>query len=277
MILVRYAELALKGGNRNYFEKRLVRNLKDCLKKNKVSFEKIERLPGRILIHTDNSCKQLKNVFGVHSYSNCVVAKLDIVEIKKAALPLIKSLDNKKTFRVSAHRCDKSIKLKSAQINQELGQFIVEKTCAKVSLKDFDFELGVELISGNAYIFNERVKCLGGLPLGVEGRVIALIENKKDQLAALLMMKRGCAVIPVGLRKVDISLLKVYSYGTKLELELVKDLKELGVLAKKYCVELFVTGQTLKDFKELGLDMVHLMPLIAFDENEIKQKLEELK
>jgi adenylyl- and sulfurtransferase ThiI len=64
-------------------------------------------------------------------------------------------------------------------------------------MKDFDFELGAETIQGKIYIFTERIPGQGGLPVGVEGRVVAIVEQESDLLAAILMMKRGCAAIPV--------------------------------------------------------------------------------
>jgi thiamine biosynthesis protein ThiI len=53
----------------------------------------------------------------------------------------------------------------------------------------------VELAGGKAYLYFERIKGLGGLPVGVSGKVLSLLSGGLDSpVAAWLMMKRGCHV-----------------------------------------------------------------------------------
>jgi len=125
-----------------------------------------------------------------------VTIPADIEMIKEAVKETIKGFTKKTTFRVSAQRIDKSFSLKSMEINMTVGEFIINQTGAKVSLKDFKEEVGIEIIEGSAYIFTKRTDGPGGLPLGVEGNIAALVENKDSLKAALLMMKRGCDVLP---------------------------------------------------------------------------------
>jgi thiamine biosynthesis protein ThiI len=59
-------------------------------------------------------------------------------------------------------------------------------------------EIGVEVQPGRSLVFGETIAGPGGLPLGSQGRVVTLLSSGIDSpVAAWLMMKRGCGVIPV--------------------------------------------------------------------------------
>ena len=223
VIIIRYSEIGLKGNNRIVFEKKLIENIKDCLRKNNIKYEKIQRLRGRIIIFTEQELNCLKYVFGVSSFSHALVLEPDINEIEKAVSKLA---ENKKfkTFRVSAQRLNKNFSLTSPEIERTIGSFVCEKLNKKVSLKNFDLEVGIEILD-KAYVFTEKIKCFSGLPVGIEGKVVSLIENKSSLLASLLMMKRGCLIIPVSMKKTDINLIKKFAYGFDPKLILVNQAK----------------------------------------------------
>ena len=263
VVIVRYSEISLKGNNRIVFERKLISNIEDCLKKNKTNYDKIERLRGRIIIFTEQKLDCLKYVFGVSSFSPALVLEPEIKEIEKAVSNLIENRKFK-TFRVSAQRLNKNFPLTSPKIERTIGSFVCEKLSKKVSLKNFDLEIGIEILD-YAYVFTEKVKGLNGLPVGVEGKVISLIEDENSLLASLLMMKRGCFVIPVSLKKTDIDLIKKFAYGFEPELLIIKNIKELDEIAKENNARAVVVGQTLETFKELNIQIAVLRPLIGFD------------
>ena len=120
-------------------------------------------------------------------------------------------------------------------------------------------------------MLSERIKGLNGLPVGCEGTVISLIENKNSLLASLLMMKRGCFVIPVSLKKTNIDLIKKFAYGFEPELIIIKNIKELDEISKENNAKAVVVGQTLESFKELELKAMVLRPLIGLDKKIIKE------
>ena len=196
VVLVRYSEIGLKGGNRNIFEKKLIDNMRSCLTRNKVKFCAIKNLFGRIFVETEERCECLRCIFGISSFSPAIDAGQTMDSAKKASEKLIQKLKKKMTFRVSCQRLDKSFPFDSQEFERELGAFVVDKKGNRARMKGFDFELAAELIQGRIYLFTERIAGQGGLPVGVEGKVIAIIEKENDLLAALLMLKRGCAVIP---------------------------------------------------------------------------------
>ena len=91
-IICRYGELALKGKNRNLFEKRLIKNMKDCLQRNKLVGD-IINIRGRIIINTTNAniIDYIKNIFGLVSISPAVVCSLDFDEIKSTANSVVEN------------------------------------------------------------------------------------------------------------------------------------------------------------------------------------------
>ena len=274
--IVRYGEIGLKGKNRSLFEKRLVRNIKDCLKKSGIKEFKIKRVRGRILIKTDKECNCLKRVFGIVSFSKAVRTGADLEKIKKAVLELIK---NKKfeSFRVTTKKPQKSIKLDSMESNKEIGAFIQEKTRAKVDLTDYKYNLQIELFDDSAFVFDKKTEGFGGLPRGIAGRVLCLAEKEEDLLASWLMMKRGCGVFLAGRKKINTNLLDKFDYGQKLGFLKIKNIKELEKLAKENNCKALVVSQTLEEFKNLKLDILTLRPLIGYSKEEIKNKMKEIK
>lgn len=260
--IVRYGELALKGGNRKIFENKLVDNITKYLKKNGLKYKTIKMPIGRILVGSDYDLTIMKNVFGIHNISPAIECEASLEGIKKCVSEnfIDKVKDN---FRVSAKRIDKRVDLKSMDVAKEIGGFVFETTGKKVKLKDFDYELGIEFIGQKAYVFDEKISGFGGLPLGIEGSVYVLVENEASLLAGWLMMKRGCDVIPISFKKIKIDLLNKYDIEDK-KVEIVKDLSGLET------DKALVVGDTLDMLKEYNFKGLVLRPLIAYSEDEIK-------
>ena len=61
-----------------------------------------------------------------------------------------------------------------------------------------DKEIHIEIRANEAYLYDTVIKAVGGLPLGVEGTLVALVSGGIDSpVAAWMMMKRGCRIIPL--------------------------------------------------------------------------------
>ena len=191
--IIRYSEIALKGKNRKEFEDQLIRNIKDCYARAGITKVAFSRPRGRIIIH-NRFISQLQAVFGIHSISPCIELPQDIDAIKQELSDHLDSFDKKISFRISVQRTDKSFPLKSMQLERELGSFVVEKSGAKVDLKNFDKEIGVELVNRKAYVFFEKIHCFGGMPVGSQGKALLSPDSEFCSLAALLMLKRGVRV-----------------------------------------------------------------------------------
>lgn len=207
LIAIRYGEIGLKGRNQPYFVKRLRRNAKDCLKKNGIS-GRAERVGRRIYVYTDEverALEGLRHVFGITSLSPASEVPPDMEAIQAEALRAAREagLGEGQTFRIEARRADKTFPLISPEIERLVGAHVKEGTGAGVDLSAAaNLTIGIEVIGDHVLVFGQKVNGLGGMPLASEGRVVALISGGIDSpVAAWLMMKRGCGVIPIHFRQ----------------------------------------------------------------------------
>ena len=259
-LLLRYGEIFLKGKNRGTFEMKLINNIK------KIIGIDVNHIRSRLIVNYFPEHQKLKNIFGLVSYSPAVRAEKDVEEIKKVALELLKK--QKSSFKVETKRSDKNFPIKSPDLNVIIGKYIEENSKMKFQFKNPEVILRIEINQDGVYVFTEVVPCFGGLPTGVEGKVILLIENKASLLAGLMFMKRGCNIFPIAFKKQDISLLRKFS-PKELELEIVKDLS-------KFNNETLVVGDNFETKKNYPIDLV-FMPLIAYSNEQIKKELKKLK
>ncbi|MBU3924333.1 tRNA 4-thiouridine(8) synthase ThiI [Patescibacteria group bacterium] len=231
IIIIHYAEIALKGENRRNFEKKLVENIKLGLKN--LSCEKISRISGRILIYPKDNAEikkfktALNYVFGISHFSFGWEISADLEEIKITLAEMLKkriagdssislcgdyfeqcrnaqdgNFIKKKivTFRITARRAEKNFPKTSEEINREIGEYVLEKLKVKseklkVKLKNPDINCFIEIVEGKALIYFEKIKGLGGLPVGTSGKVLSLISSGFDSpVAAWRLMKRGARV-----------------------------------------------------------------------------------
>jgi len=199
VIIVHYAEIALKGKNRSFFEKILKTNIERALKNFKISIKKIST---RFVIECDelNDKKEeifqiLKNVIGIAYFSYGISVNCDIDEIKKKTVEFLKE-KNFNTFRISAVRSDKKFPLTSQEINKTVGEYVCKNLNKYVSLKNFDIEVFIEITDKGAFIYTEKIKGIGGLPVDDSRKVICLISGGIDSpVASFYAMKRGCKVV----------------------------------------------------------------------------------
>ncbi len=241
IILIRYGEVLLKGLNRPFFERKLVKNIKFALK----GFNKtrIEKMRGRIFVKPvntdfdfDGAVKELCKVFGIVSVSPVFKIQSDFNDIKDNVVTMISDIlknKNHKTFKVETKRGDKNFPLNSQEINAELGEHILNSfPQLSVDIHNPSLMIYVE-VRENTYIYSEVIKAYGGLPVGTNGKSLLLISGGIDSpVAGWMMLKRG----------VEISAVHFYSYPYTDErskdkvLKLVKILAEYGGRIKLYIV-----------------------------------------
>lgn len=240
-VVVRYGEIGTKSWRtRRWFEDILMNNIREALVSEEVPYKKIEAMHGRIIVWTARPAEAtevLRRVFGVVSLSPAMAVEAALEKINRTALKLFRRKKRdlgleKPRFRVSARRITKEFPIKSPDLQKLVGEYVLENEEAVVDLRDYDVEIGIEVMEGKAYVFTDRIKGWGGLPIGTQGKVVALLSGGIDSpVAAFLMMKRGCEVIPVHIYSGEKSLEKVrkiwsvlrrYHYGGKTDLVVVR-------------------------------------------------------
>jgi thiamine biosynthesis protein ThiI len=230
-ILVRYGEIFLKSEPvRKILEKKLVKNIKEFLKKENVKF-KIERERGRIFVKTkeiEKVSEILKRVFGIVSFSPCF--HLKTASLKKIQEFCKKNYKNwiakNESFAIRVRRVGKH-KFTSQEVAEAVGKIINRK----VDLKNPEKEIFIEIRNNNTYIYTKILKAEGGLPVGSEGKVLSLISGGIDSpVSSWLAMKRGCKVIFVHFHSFPL-VSKTSIYKTR---ELVKILSNYQGKSKVY-------------------------------------------
>lgn len=200
VIVARVHEVALKGRNRPWFMRVLLKNIAFALRDHGVTGYKVRS--GRILMSLSDIAAWpavrdcLRSVFGIANFSLTLESGLSMERIQGTVAALLDA-DGPPTgtFCVRAKRSDKQYPMTSPEIEREVGAFIRERTGAPVNLTAPDRTYQVEILHERAYVSGETFRGAGGLPVGVSGRVIVLMSGGFDSpVAAYRMMKRGCAL-----------------------------------------------------------------------------------
>lgn len=206
-ILVHYAELALKGKNRREFVRQLAKNIKQL-----IGTSKIDKEHGRMLLHLEEITEAklnhlalipgISNFAVVHTCPSNIEAMQATAKISiEAAFPDLKPADFKgKRFSVRSRRSYKRFPMISTEINFEVGGFLKNEFDFIVDINNPDITVHVEVDEDETFIYTNKRKGAGGLPVGTSGHGIVLFSGGIDSpVAAYIMMKRGMRVTLVHL------------------------------------------------------------------------------
>lgn len=191
VILIRFSEIHLKGGNKKYFIKLLHNNIKTALKD---SICKIESIQNRFVIrdyeNEDEIISKLKCVFGIHSISKAVEIKNDIKQI----FDYVATIKIDTTFKCDVNRADKSFPIKSNEFEADLGEIILKNNNrAKVDIHNPKITIHVDIReNGYTFIFYDIIYAYSGLPLDEKRYGLLLLSGGIDSpVAGFAMAKRG--------------------------------------------------------------------------------------
>jgi thiamine biosynthesis protein ThiI len=200
-VVVHYKELALKGRNRPWFVKALVRNLRTALAG--LDVLSIRSIVGRIEIELGAGAEwpavrdRISTVFGIANFSLASRGSHDFAALASAILNDLGSRQVE-SFRVSARRSDKRFPFTSPEIEREVGGLIKEATGWRVNLDEPALTIHIEMLPEHAFYFFGKEPGAGGLPTGTGGRVACLLSGGIDSpVAAYRIMRRGCSVLLV--------------------------------------------------------------------------------
>ena len=197
VIIIRYAELFLKGKNRGFFERAFENNIERAL--DGITHELIKQC-GRYLVvgfeefEIDEIIDRLKKVFGIHTMSVAYETEATMDAIFEAAKLVCKTSG---TFKVVSHRGDKKFPMTSIEISREIGgRLLSVYHDLTVDVHEPDFSVYVDIReAGKALVFGEFFEGANGMPVGTAGKGLLLISGGIDSpVAGYMMAKRGMNV-----------------------------------------------------------------------------------
>ncbi len=203
-VLIRYDEIGLKGGNRKFFEKCLLKNIKYVLSGTDDIHYSSPR--GRIFLDipldfAPECSVRLKAVPGIASFSIGISMSPDFDAIAALGIQWIESklesTDSLK-FCVKTRRSEKSFPQTSPEVNFEVGSRIMKQLSTKgltVNISEAEYVLEIEIGRSETVVFDNRERGLCGLPVGSSGDVLCLLSGGIDSpVSAFMMACRGCRV-----------------------------------------------------------------------------------
>ncbi len=199
--LIRYSEVFLKSDPvRRRWVDALSANIQTVMPAVTVRKER-----GRIWLEGGVDPTVLKNIFGVVSFSR--VEHIPLPDLDTGLIRYCQTLrmEKARTFAIRVKRVG-SHPFSSQEKASACGGLIREKfPYLKVNLACPDREIHIEIRGDNCYLYDSITRAVGGLPLGVEGTLVALISGGIDSpVAAWMMMKRGCRVVPLYVNMNDV-------------------------------------------------------------------------
>ncbi len=200
VILVKYGEIILKGLNRPIFEDLLVKNIRAALRGMSPDITKAQATTYINLPNEEDigeAVERLKKVFGIVSITKAYVLPKEIGAIAEGTAEcLSEALKGAKTFKVDAKRSDKKFPLTSPEICREVGGFLLGKfPHLKVDVKTPEKTVMVEVRDTNTYVYCDKVKGPGGMPVGTNSKALLLLSGGIDSpVAGYMAAKRGVAL-----------------------------------------------------------------------------------
>jgi thiamine biosynthesis protein ThiI len=200
VIIVHHHEITLKGDNRRFFERQLMKNVRTALT-GLLPSSSVGGGYGRFVIHleeqseVDKIVERLTFVFGLANICVGVEVEQNLDVFCDTAKKLLES-QSFKTIRVHTTRSDKKFPHGSMAVNAKVGEALCQHFNVRANLKEPDETINIEIADNTAYVYRAKLKGAGGLPSGVSGKVVSLLSAGFDSpVASWKIMKRGASVI----------------------------------------------------------------------------------
>ena len=276
VLLVRFGELALKSRFvRRQLRDRLVANIQDMFAAEGVECI-TEADEARVYVHTNDMERArgiLRRVFGVVSSSPAVEVHADAAALRNAALAEAdRSLVPGRSFALRTRRVG-THPFTSQDLARDLGAAIrARHPESKVDLSHPDVEIHIEVRLNRGFLFREIWPGPGGLPLGSQGKALAIVRDDAGMVAAWMGMKRGCRVAVATdngahvepLRRWDVHLKALPNPGPQ-------GIEELLRLARADALFVGTRGRDLGSFERPRASVPVFEPVIGLGDDEIAE------
>ena len=219
-----YGELSLKGKNRGQFERMLRNRIHKSL--NGFNHELVDDL-SKLYVIVDNNdmdevVEKLKKIFGVVGLNPSAKVNREDEEIKAKVLEFANYAyeQGARTFKIGVNRSNKGFEKKSMDYARELGAHVlINSPFEKVQMKNPDVQINID-IRKDVYVYTERIKTYGGLPIGSTGKGLVLLSGGIDSpVASFMMAKRGM--------RINFVTFHSFPFTSKQALEKIKELTDI--------------------------------------------------
>ena len=181
-------------------------------------------------VDIDSLAVKLSKIFGIVSVAVACVVPKDIEAVCKKAADVAKAMDGK-TFKIESKRADKKFPFKSPEICSMAGGEVLKcNPGLTVDVHNPDYVINIEIRDFSAYVYANKIKGTGGMPIGTNGKATLLLSGGIDSpVAGYMIAKRG----------VELNAVHFYSYPYTSERAKEKVLSLAQILAD-YCGEINV-------------------------------------
>lgn len=203
ILLAKYGEIILKGGNRPRFESILINNINDSIKK--VAKAKVRLAQATVYIDVEEEDKidlvleRMTKVFGIVTVVKAAVCEKSVDAIKVVAREYLRDdLDKQVKFKVESKRSDKSFLLNSVELSQEIGGYLngeFPKIRCDVHSPDVTVKVEVRDFAAYVYCDENKRRGQGGIPIGTGSKATLLLSGGIDSpVAGHMIAKRGVTI-----------------------------------------------------------------------------------
>jgi thiamine biosynthesis protein ThiI len=198
LLIVKYGEVMLKGNNRPFFVNALIRHIQRTI--GDTGQYRIKKGQSLLYIQPEGTAdlstasERLRKVFGVVVYHRALKVEKDLEAIKHHITGYFREvLHDSRSFKIEARRSDKTFPHRSLEMNNQLGQLVVDTfPHLKVDVHHPGVTLYVDVRKEGVYLYRDKDRGPGGLPVGTGGRATVLLSGGIDSpLAAYLIARRG--------------------------------------------------------------------------------------
>ncbi len=203
VFLIKYSEIGLKGKNRFLFEDALLKQMRRALKNVEGDLH-VYKQPGRIYAEANSDCDvdevtdALNKVFGITGI--CPVVQMPdegFDKLTEQVLDYVREIYGKdctSTFKVNARRARKNYPKTSQEINEDLGEAILEHFPGmRVDVHKPEILINIEIREQFINLYSKEIKGPGGMPVGTSGKAMLLLSGGIDSpVAGYMIAKRGC-------------------------------------------------------------------------------------
>jgi len=204
-VVVRHGDVGVKSSHvQSDMERTLRENVAAMLADRGIAGD-VDREWGRVLVRTDEpdrAADAAADTFGVVSASPAVSVPPELDAITDALADTAREHYDGGAFAVDARRAGSGHGFDSHDVNREGGDAVwaavADDFQPEVDLDDPDLTFSVEVRETEAFVFLEHRDGPGGMPLGTQAPLVALLSGGIDSpVAAWQAMKRGAPVVPL--------------------------------------------------------------------------------